>query len=134
MPIGVGIFSEDAILKKRQPGKFIGDEDPEFEDYPDGYKPGTTVDIPIRVVTSPPYLRGIFSEEREPTEADFRISGRLIFFVEPGIDVDTVNISAMDPSVEDIIIYNGQKYMVQAIWAAGQAGHSEVLCERQPEG
>ena len=122
MPIGVGPFSEDAVLLKKQPGEYTRT----------GYEPGTVERIPIRVVTTPPYFRGIFSEEREPTEADFRISGRLIFFVEIGVDVDTVRISDTEPAVEDVIEYNERRWMVQSIWDAGVEGHSEVLCQRQP--
>ena len=122
MPISVGPHSEDAVLKKRRPGS--------YEDH--GYEKGVIDDIPIRVVTSPPYFRGIFSEEREPTEADFRVSGRLIFFVEPDIDVSTVSVSDTDPALEDIIVYNGHEWMVQSIWESGELGHSEVLCQRQP--
>ena len=122
MPIGVGPFSEDAQLLKKMPGEYTRT----------GYEPGTVEEIPIRVVTTPPYFRGIFSEEREPTEADFRISGRLIFFVEPDVDVDTIHISDTEPSLEDIIVYNGRRWMVESIWEAGVEGHTEVLCQRQP--
>ena len=127
MPIGVGYFSEDATLLKRKPGEFVHDRR-----YPTGYKEGETEEIPIKVVTSPPFFRGIFEEEREPTEANLRVSGRLIFFVEPGIPVDSVKVANVNPAREDIILYQGDEWMVQSVWAASSQGHSEVLCQRQP--
>ena len=123
MPIGVGLHSEDAVLLKRQPGEYTRQ----------GYVKGEILEIPIRVVATPPYFRGIFAEERESTEADFRISGRLIFFVEPDIEVSVVQVSDTAPAIEDIIQYNNREWMVQAIWETGDEGHSEVLCQRQPK-
>ena len=127
MPIGVGRFSEDAMLLKRQDGEFTYS----LED-PTGYKEGETIEIPIKVVTSPPFFRGIFEEEREVTEANLRVSGRLIFFVEPGIPIDSVKVANITPAREDRILYQGEEWMVQSVWAASDEGHSEVLCQRQP--
>ena len=120
------LHTETVQLIRRRYGLAADDGDFQLEE-----------DSPIEVETtvSVPFFRGYFENIERSNEANIRLEGRLVFFMDPSIKVDALDKAMRSPG--DIVVYPydphnlglSKRWVVTGLFRRGVDSHSEVLCD-----